>query len=201
MPRRPKARSLVLCHYHLLVRHKGFNFKMLWVLHFLRILHMIFKLFAEVTNCAGYWPRGCIAQRTNRIAFNFLRYIYQANQCHSFVHDRVQCDATLFPSNLFLRGTGCTDHMTHDDKSARTSTSCARCTLVSSITINPPDPNIVPLINPPSAKDSYVIKRGSPLAVFKIRLGRQESEQKNHLPPRLLVFFLSRFHHSTHRNK
>ena len=36
----------------------------------------------------------------------------------------------------------------------------------SSKTMNPPEPNIEPEANPPSAKLSYVIKRSSPAAVF-----------------------------------
>ena len=50
--------------------------------------------------------------------------------------------------------------------------------VLSSITMNPPEPNIVPVANPPSASDSYDINRGSPFAVFKInsagRIGTDE---------------------------
>ena len=57
--------------------------------------------------------------------------------------------------------------------------------VVSSITINPPDPSIVPVANPPSANDSYDINRGSPAAVFKNKsAGRIGTEE----PPATTAF-------------
>jgi hypothetical protein len=40
---------------------------------------------------------------------------------------------------------------------------------VSLYTMKPPEPSIDPLLKPPSLKDSYVIKRSSPLAVLYIK--------------------------------
>ena len=47
------------------------------VFHFVRILHVIFKLLTEVPDCASHRPRGRISQRTNCVSLNLFGNTYQ----------------------------------------------------------------------------------------------------------------------------
>jgi hypothetical protein len=50
--------------------------------------------------------------------------------------------------------------------------------------MKPPEPSIDPVANPPSLKDSYVIKRSSPLAVLYIKsAGKMGTDE----PPVLML--------------
>jgi hypothetical protein len=62
---------------------------------------------------------------------------------------------------------------------------------VSLYTMKPPEPSIDPVAKPPSLKDSYVIKRSSPLAVLYIKsAGKMGTDE----PPVLMLSMAVRAH-------
>jgi hypothetical protein len=86
------------------------------------------------------------------------------NQCLLHVRD-LRFGVVLFSSCTFT--TWNIVHNFHDDKTSKFQVTYDTRSVI--IYNEPPEPNIDPVANPPSLKDSYVIKRSSPLAVLYIK--------------------------------